>query len=131
MVGYPLAFDSGLGELITRYITDPRQIRTSDNTVRHTAFKPPKSGRQSVYWISSLPEATIWNIADIYLAPTRGPISARADLNSLVVYDAELSIELTGHPHPRHADIVGWDLKTTKPRLQAIKLASSSTLRRR
>lgn len=123
-----MVFDSGAGELLTRYITDPGHIRNSDNSIRHNAFKPPKSARLSVYWISGLREENIWDIGDTYVAPTRGPIIARGDLNSLVVYSAALSVEVTGTPHPKHADIVGWEC--TKARLQAIKLANSATLRR-
>ena len=91
---------------------------------------PPKTGRLSVYWISGLQEATIWRIGDTHVAPTRGAIIARADLNSLVAYEFQLSVEVTGTPHPSHADIVGWDLSSTMRRLQAIKLASTATLRR-
>jgi hypothetical protein len=125
-----LAFDSAAGELLTRFISDSGQIRNSDNTVKHNAFMPPKTGRLSVYWISGIQDAIIWAIGDIHVAPTRGPVIARADLNSLVAYAEELSVEVTGTPHPRHADIVGWDLSSTKSRLQAVKLANSATLRR-
>lgn len=125
-----MAFDSGRGELLTRYISDPGHIRNSNNTVKHNVFMPPKTGRLSVYWISRLSERTVWQIGNSQVAPQRGPIIARADLNSLVVYEVQLSVEVTGTPHPRHADIVGWDLQSTMPRLQAIKLASSANLRR-
>lgn len=124
-----MAFDSGSGESITRYITNSRDIRRSNNTVRHTAFKPSKSGRHSVYWISGLQETTIWDIGNTHVAPSRGPILARADLNSLAVYAEGLSVEVTGIPHIHHADIVGWELNSTKPRLQAMKLAESAILR--
>ena len=125
-----MAFDSGAGELLTRFISDSGQIRNSDNTVKHNAFMPPKTGRLSVYWISGIHDATIWAIGDTHVAPARGKVIARADLNSLVAYTEDLSIEITGTPHPRHADIVGWDLGSTKLRLQAMKLANSATLRR-
>ena len=126
-----MAFDSGAGELVTRYITDPGHIRNFDNSVRHNVFTPPKkTGRLSVYWISDLQEAAIWDIGRIHVAPACGPIIARADLNSLIAHEVELSIEVTGTPHPRHADIVGWDMGSTRTRLQAVKLANSAILRR-
>ena len=126
-----MAFDSGAGELLTRYITDPGHIRNSDNSVRHNVFTPSKkTGRLSVYWISDLQEAAIWDIGSIYVAPARGPIIARADLNSLIAYEVELSVEVTGTQHPRHADIVGWDMNSTRTSLQAVKLANSAMLRR-
>ena len=125
-----MTFDSGTGELLSRYISDAGQIRNSDNTVRHNAFMPSKTARLSVYWISGLQEKTIWHIGDTYVAPNRGRIVARAELNSLVVYEDQLSVEVTGTPHPRHADIIGWDLSSDKRRLQAMKLANSAALRR-
>ncbi len=125
-----MAFDSGLGEWLTRYIGDSKHIRTSDNSVRHAVFTPPKTHRLSVYWISGVDEATIWKIGNTHVAPTRRAIIARADFNSLIAYEARLSIEVTGIPHPRHADIVGWDFDSSRVRLQAIKLANSAILRR-
>jgi hypothetical protein len=125
-----LAFDSGAGELLTRYISNSSQIRNSDNTIKHNAFMPPKSGRLSVYWISGLQEATVWDIGNDHVAPIRGQIIARADVNSLAAYENQLSVVVTGLPHARHADIVGWNLNSTQPRLQAIKLAKAATLRR-
>lgn len=91
---------------------------------------PPKTGRLSVYWISGLTEKTIWKIGNTHVATTRGPLIARADLNSLLVYREKLSVEVTGTPHRRHADIIGWDLSSTLLRLQAINLANSAILRR-
>jgi hypothetical protein len=39
-----------------------------------------------------------------------------------------LAIILISKPHPRHADIVGWDTDRRKHRLQAEKLADDATL---
>lgn len=125
-----MAFDSGAGELLTRYITDRGHIRSSDNSVRHNLFVPPRTGQLSVYWISGLQESAVWDIGNTHIAPARGPIIARADINSLAVYDAKLSVHVTGIPHPRHAHIVGWDMSSTRLRLQAIKLARAAMLRR-
>jgi len=82
-----------------------------------------------VYWTSSLSEEDIWDIGAQHVAPMRGPIDGRADLNSLVPYsEGSLTVELTGRPHPRHAEIVGWSEDRKKARLQAEKLADEATL---
>lgn len=81
----------------------------------------------SVYWTSGIPEEEAWNIGNTHVAPSRGPILGRADFNSLAVYRAQMAIELTKIPHPRHADIVHWDQDRKKARLQAQKLADAST----
>jgi hypothetical protein len=122
-------FDSPPGELLSRFIFHKSRIRYSNKTVKYTAFEPPPSCRLSVYWTSGLLVSEIWKICAEYVAPIYGkPAIARADLNSLNVYTENLAIELTGIPHPRHTDIVGWDLESTRTRLQALKLASASSL---
>lgn len=71
----------------------------------------------------------IWAIGEKFVAPRRGSIHGRADVNSLVVYQIPgFAVELTGKPHPRHADIIGWDSDRKKARLQAEKLADEASL---
>ena len=90
---------------------------------------PPRTLRESVYWTSNIPEGDIWAIGVQFVTPRRGPIHGRADVNSLVVYQMPgFAVDLTGKPHPRHADIVGWDADRKKARLQAQKLADEATL---
>lgn len=91
---------------------------------------PPKSLRKSVYWTTGLPDADIWSLGDLYVAPSRGPIHGRADFNSFLLTTSipGLAIDLTGVPHPRHADIVGWDVDRRRRRLQAEKLADGAIL---
>ena len=90
---------------------------------------PPSNARLSVYSTTGLSEQEIWQIANNHVVPGRGkPALGRADLNSLVVYGENLAVELAPGPHPRHADIAGWDMAGTSARLQAIKLAAAATL---
>ena len=121
-----MAFDTSPGEILSRFLSQRDQFR--NGIVRHTAFSPPRSQRLSVYWISNVPDLEIWSIGNTYVAPARGPILGCADLNSLVVYENNLAVEVTGEPHPRHADIINWDTDRRKARLQATKLADRSIL---
>ena len=127
--GRPL-FHVAPGERVSRYLTDKEEYSRTRKIVRHSAFMPPtKIPRKSVYWTSSLPEAEIWSIGDEYVAPQRGAILARGDLNSYqALRNTNLAIELTGKPHPRHADIVGFHTDRQKARLQAVKLAEQAEL---
>lgn len=122
-------FSAPPGESLTRYITDKKQIRWSDGTVRHNAFMPPKTARLSVYWITGLPDPEVWRLGEAYVVPHRGAMVARADLNSLKVYEQNLRVELVPVPHERHAEILGWNLASTESRLQAIRLAAAATVR--
>lgn len=124
-----MSFSTPPGESLTRYVSDRRQIRSSDGTVKHTAFMPPKNGRLSVYWITGLPETEVWRLGETYVVPHRGPMIGRADLNSLRVYEQNLRVEVIPVPHERHAEILGWNLASTEFRLQAAKLAAAATLR--
>lgn len=124
-----MAFDSGDGETLARFIVEKAHIRSSNNTVRHNAFMPPSNSRLSIYWISGLSDPEIWTIGTTHVAPARGkPLLARADLNSLPVYEENLRVEIVPVPHPRHADIIGWDADASRAKLQATKLANVATL---
>src|SRR3972149_9848887 len=123
-------FNSGNGERMSRFLLQQDEFR--GGVVRHSAFTPPKSRRKSIYWISAISDKEIWNIGDTHVAPARNlPILGRADFNSLVVYQHNLAIDLTGIPHPRHADIIDWDQDRKTARPQAQELADASTLIRK
>ena len=125
-----MALDSGAGELLARFITQKSYFRPSDKTVKHSAFMPPATGRLSVYQIWSLSDPDIWDIGERYVAPLLAmPLLGRADFNSLRCYECGLRVEPTPTPHPRHANVVGWDSTNTETRLIAIKLARQATLK--
>lgn len=123
-----MVFDSPPGETLSRFLTDRAQYSSAKGVVKHTAFHPPKDGRLSVYCVAATSDAEIWDIGDTHVAPQRGPILGRADFNSLVAYANRLSVDVTGVPHPKHADVIGWDAERQKNRLQAVKLADESQL---
>lgn len=123
-----MAFDSGAGETLCRFLTDRGHYSPTKRIVRHTAFFPPRDNRLSVYWTTGCSDRVVWELGDRYVAPLRGPILGQGRVNSLVAYAAGLTVDLTGVPHPRHADIVGWDVDRKKARLQAHKLADKAQL---
>lgn len=125
-----MAFDSDQGENLCRFLTDKDHYSSAKHIVRPTAFFPPRNNRLSVYWITDCPEAEVWAIGDEHVAPARGPILGQGIVNSLVAYnDASLTVNVTGVPHARHADLIGWDEDRKKGRLQATKLADKARLK--
>lgn len=118
-----MPFDSAPGEQITRFLLRD-QVR-ADSSVRHSAFQPPKTGLLSIYHTQGLDHAAIWELGDTFVAPRRGPITVRADLNSLAVYAVDLRVDIDGVPHARHGNVVGWDFSTAD-RLRAQKLAEAA-----
>lgn len=122
-----MAFDTTPGEQLTRFVFDSGHLRSGAPRIKFNAFMPPDSGRLSVYWISGLAEPEIWNICATHVTPVKGkPVRLRGDFNSLQVYASQLRVEVDGIPHARHANIVGWDIESTKRRLQALKLSESA-----
>ena len=111
-------------EIISRFYFNKKNIR-SDNTVKPNEFMPPKNGRMSVYRVSGLDDKDIWEIGKTFVQAERGlPIIGRGDLNAVDIYDLDLTISPTELPHPRHANVEGWELNTEKDRLKALKLAA-------
>lgn len=122
-------FTSGNGERISRFLTHRNQYSTEKRVVRHSAFFPPPDLRLSAYWTTVISEDYVWRLGRRFVAPSRGPIHGRADVNSLVICnDAALAIERATNPHFRHVEVCGWDTDKARARLQAIKLANSAEL---
>ena len=124
-----MPFDSGGGEVLARFIMQKNYVR-ADSSLRATPFMPPQTGRLSVYAISGVDEPEIWAIGNAHVAvPLGKPLHGRADFNSLRVYELGLEVESDPTPHPLHANVIGWDLASTEPRLLALKLAREATFR--
>lgn len=114
-------------ENISRFYFSKKDVR-QDNTIKHNVFMPPSHGRMSVYRSSDLTSQEIWEIGKIHVEPDRGkPIVGRADIRAIEIYSCELKINPTEMPHPRHANIEGWELNTEKDRLKAMKLAAAAS----
>ena len=111
-------------EKISRFYFSKKDIR-QDNTIKHNVFMPPSHGRMSVYRTSDLTSKEILEIGKVYVEPDRGkPIVGYADLKAIEIYNCELKINPTMLPHPRHANIEGWELNTEKDRLKALRLVA-------
>lgn len=115
-------------ECVSRFIFSKRHFNSQTDRVKYEVFKPPGNLRLSVYIINEISDRDIWQIRDDYVAPLRGPILARADLESEAVKERALRIEPIKHPHPRHAEIVDWPPEKQKRLAIAKELADVSNL---
>ena len=112
-------------EILARYLYSRNHYRSSDNTVKHSAFMPPEDRRLSVFRISGLQENDIWSIGDsLRTQPSLG----RADIMALSVLQSGLLIDADDIP-PRHANITGWPEEASAMKLKAIELAEKACLR--
>jgi len=115
-------------ESLSRYILDTAYIRSSDKTVRHSAFMPSANGETSVFRISGLADFEIWGIGCLEVAQKRGkPLLGRADILALDVIENNLQIDPDNNP-PRHANIVGWPEERSEQKLIALRLAANAQL---
>ena len=116
-------------ETLSRFIFQTNWYRTSNQSVRHTAFMPnPKNGETSVYRTSEITDEEIWNIGNREVSVKRGkPILGRADIIAGVVISRDLEINPSESPE-RHANITGWPDEPSKRRLIALELAAEAQL---
>jgi len=111
-------------EDLARYIYFKKHYRSSDHTVKYSAFLPPRDRRLSVFRISGRSETEIWSIGKNLRAQL--PLG-RADIRAASVYNAGLVIDADDDP-PRHANIVGWPEDDSAIKLKAMELAEVAQL---
>lgn len=92
------------GEILTRYILDSNNIRTSDSSVKKGAFKP-NEGEISVYRISGLTDETIWKIGHEIASNRNKTLKARADFKASIVFGNNTFV-FPKEPPKHHAIII-------------------------
>jgi len=115
-------------ETLSRFIFQKSQYKTSDNTVRYTAFIPSsKNGETSVFCTSDIHDEKIWNIGREVSVKRGKPVLGRADIVADVVMSQDLEIN-SSEPPERHANIIGWPDERSKQKLIALELAEEAQL---
>lgn len=111
-------------EILARFLYSRNHYRSSDNTVKYSAFIPPEDRCLSVFRTSGLHENDVWSIGDsLRVQPSLG----RADITALSVLESGLLIVADDIP-PRHANITGWHGEASAIKLKAIELAEKACL---
>lgn len=111
-------------ETLARYLYSKNNYRSSDLTVKYSAFMPPEDKRLSVFRISELTENDVWSIG-VNLRPQ--PLLGRADIKALYVSEIGLLIDADDIPQ-RHANIIGWPEEASAIKLKAVELAEKACL---
>lgn len=115
-------------EILSRYIFAESQYRSSDHSIRHTAFMPPGDLRLSVFRTSGLNERDIWGIGEDVGRESKRNLHGRGDFLAGEVTRVNLDIDPDDIPL-RHANVVGWPPEKHRQQLIAQKLASVATLK--
>ena len=112
-------------EILARYIFTKNHYRTSDNTVKYSAFLPPPDKRLSVFRTSGMGEHAIWALGE---SLRQQRLKGRADIRAAAVVETGLAIDADDIP-PRHANIVGWPDDHSAIMLKALELSQQAHLR--
>ena len=119
-------------ETVTRFLTSRRQFSPGDGRVKRQAFEPVWYAglsrlETSVFRTSRCSVQEIREIGAVHVAPTRGPVLARADLAAARI--RELTLDVLGDDSaPRHACIVAWSEHKEDQLECTIRLASVAQL---
>lgn len=115
-------------ERISRYIFNKRHMRGG---LSSAAFMPARNGRTSVYRTSGCAEKRIWLLGLLFVERKRKDkvnIIGRADVDSKIVFQANLNIRPLLRPHPRHADLTNWPNDKAQQKDKALALAQGAAL---
>jgi len=115
---------------LARFILFEGHYAATKNRVKPAAFEPPPDGiATSVFAIRSLPEATVWELGQVFVATPRGrTLKARADVRVRDVREVSLQVALDNVP-ARHANIVGWPSEKSARKSCLQELAARATLK--
>ena len=115
-------------EIIARFIFSSGDYKSSDQTVKHTAFMPARDMAASVYRVEGCSEDEISEIDRKYVSGLRGKLSkGRADVLVGQVRKVQLNVVSNPSPHPRHADIIGYSSEAEN-RMKAAEIAQHAKL---
>lgn len=118
-------------ERLSRFILTKNYIKRTKNRVSPQAFLPSsRTGETSVYRTGRCTEEIIWEIGDTYvtgLHPEHKPVLGRGDLIAQEVFNAQIRVAPSSHPHPLHANMVGWPIEREKALMIATQLADGAT----
>lgn len=118
-------------ETLSRFILQSNSIKTSNSTVKYTAFLPYPHVELSVFRTSSISDDEIWDIGDRAVASKRGKqILGRADISALNVTTKNLEA-IPNEPPARHANITGWPDEKSKQKEIALELAAEAQLHKK
>jgi len=129
-----IARDPSHYSCLTRYIHQSGHFSKANRRVKPNAFLPqPPELKISSAWIDDLGETPIWGIGDLLGAQRQVPSKpiARADFDSSVVPEADLTIEPDPKPHPRHVNLCGWPHEKDAQKNIALLFCKRSALRLR
>jgi len=121
-------------QTLSRFIFDERNYSIPKLRPKPRAFYPPSDGSgTSAFVVDGLLDPEIWWIGENIVAKRsqREPPSARADILSVAVLKAQLTIEPDAKDHPLHVNICGWPTEKEKRLAVAQDLCAVAILKLR
>ena len=114
-------------ELLARFITSSRWIRTGDHTVKQDAFIPYPYPDLSVTRHKDLSIPELWKIGQEVAQQRPATLHGRADLTVEHVSEQKLCVEAQPVPENlNHASITGWPTDKPSQKMFAQELAANA-----
>ncbi len=114
-------------ERLARFVTQVRQFRPSDQTVKQDTFIPHPHQELSVMRHFQATESEIWDIGKDIAQAQGKKLYGRADFLAAFCKLQNLRVEATPlKSNPNHADIAGWPSAKQDQKAIALKLAASA-----
>lgn len=124
----PAPKNPGDAEPLTRFIVSTSQFSRMSERVKPNVFMPPPDYRLSVFVVSGLAEATIWDLGVTHVTgPRSKALPARADIDVGVVRNERLNLDVDNVPL-RHANVIDWPAEKSQQLIIATVLAEASRL---
>lgn len=117
-----------LSEQITRYLRNSSHMRLGKGRPHFSAYLPRvQDGDVSVYRTDNMTDTDVRQLGSAYVGRPDAPVKGHCDLLASAIFAEGLNIQSAPHPHPRHANVIGWSIDS-KNRLIAKKLSDKATL---
>ncbi len=115
-------------ELLARYITSSRWLRSSNQTIKSDAFIPPNS-ELSVTRHLHLTEESIWKIGRKIAAGIPRTLYGRADVETCHVIAQGLDVvsQPVEPDNPNHANIINWPTEKDARKMCALEIANAAS----
>ena len=115
-------------EQITRFLVHSNEFRRGQNRVDYAAFMPDQRGEKSVYRTSGLNAEQIRDIGFQHVENENRRMKGEGRVLARAIFAAGLTVEPAPKPHPRHANIRGYQSERAANRNAAQKIAQAAEL---
>lgn len=114
-------------ELLARYVTQSRQFRSRDRTLKPSLFIPPPDLKLSVTRHRDATDDEIWHVGRAVAETRQQTLYGRGNILCSDCEKNSLRVEPNSVPgNPNHADVMGWPDRKEDQKVVALNLAAAA-----